>query len=147
MREPDLHYEAPINGDIEEATQNLSENLHLKWQYGLLFIDKYSDEQSLPVSIVSAIRREDETTYYIRVHLTHTQKSTYGKIDIWKVVTSGWPFPSGMLPDGLSKSDKLIDMVDDILGFCHSPYEHTTGVFPWLRNMFAGKTETRRYKD
>ncbi|MGB7339910.1 MAG: hypothetical protein WBC91_13525 [Phototrophicaceae bacterium] len=147
MREPDLHYEAQINGDIEDATQNLSENLHLKWQYGLLFVDKYSDEQNLPVSIVSGIRRDDETTYYIRVHLMHSQKSTYSKIDIWKVVTSGWPFPTGVVNMGTAKSDKLIDMVDDILNFCQQPYEHTTGVFPWLRNMFTGRTETRQYKD
>ena len=82
--------------DLEDATQNLSENLHLKWNYGLLYIDKYSDDQGMPVSSISGLRRNDETQYYMRIQLITEQKSVYCRINIWRVITTGWPFPTGI---------------------------------------------------
>ncbi len=147
MREADLHYETHISVDIEEASQNLSENLHLKWNYGFLFIDKFSDERGLPVSIISGIRKDDETQHYLRIHLISEQKGVYCRIDIWRVITTGWPFPAGVM--GTSKTDKLIDLVDDITEFCQTPYKETGGVMSQIRNMFTGTSnlETRKYKD
>lgn len=148
MREPDLHYETHIDLDIEDATQNLSENLHLKWNYGLLYIDKYSDDRGLPVSAISGLRRYDENTeYYMRINLVTEQKSVYCTIDIWRVITTGWPFPTGITSPSSQSADKMVDIVDDILQFAQIPYENTGGVFTWLRNMFTGNLETRNYKN
>lgn len=148
MREPDLHYEAGIAINIEDATQNLSENLHLKWNYGLLFIDKYSDERSFPVSVISGIRKYDENTqYHVRIHLMSEQKGVHCRMDIWRVITTGWPFPAGLMSLSSDNNDKLIDLVDDVLGFCETPYENTGGMFTWLRNKFGGNLETRKYKN
>lgn len=147
MREPDLHYETGIHIDLEDATQNLSENLHFKWNYALLYIDKYSDENGMPVSSISGLRRDDETQYYMRIQLITEQKSVYCRVDIWRVITTGWPFPTGVTSPSSSATDKMVDIVDDILEFAQTPYENTGGVFTWLRNIFTGKLETRDYKE
>lgn len=148
MREADLHYETSMSLDLEDATQNLSENLHLKWNYGLLYIDKYSDDQGMPVSSISGLRRYDENTqYYMRINLVTEQKTVYFTIDIWRVITTGWPFPTGITSPSSQSADKMVDIVDEILQFAQTPYENTGGVVSWLRNMFTGNLETRNYKN
>lgn len=143
MREADMHYEQRLSLDIETSSQNLAENLHLKWSYGLLFVDKYTDEQGLPVSAISGIRREDDNTHYIRIELVSEQKGTHVRLDIWKVTTSGWPFPTMSISTS-SKTEKMVDIVEDVLMFCQAPFDNTEGVMPWLRNVFTGKSETRK---
>lgn len=146
MNESDMHYEQHITLDVDATTQNLAGNFHLKWSYGLLFVDKYSDEQGLPTSIISGIRREDDSTHYIRVYLKEEQKGTSIKIDLWKVTTAGWPFPS-MSISSSGSNNKLVDIVDDVMQFCQTPFENTGGVMPMLKNMFSGKAETRKERD
>ncbi|MEM9950792.1 MAG: hypothetical protein AAFV93_13040 [Chloroflexota bacterium] len=146
MREADMHYEAQLNIDFEDATQNLCENLHLKWNYGLLFVDKYTDEHGSPISVISGLRKDDDVTVYIRVHLIQENKSAHAKFDLWEVNTSGWPFPKGVGSIGASKTNKLIDLVDDMREFCITPYQETRGVMPSIRSMFSGNSEIRKYK-
>ncbi|MGJ3238162.1 MAG: hypothetical protein ACFE0Q_05600 [Anaerolineae bacterium] len=145
MREPDLHYEQHFNFALEEVTQNLSENLHLTWHYGLLYIDKYSDEQGLPVSVITGIRNKDDTVHHVRVHLVSVQKGAHARIDIWRVTTAGWPFPNLTL--ATNAREELMDIVDDAVVFCQVPYKETGSVFSWLRNMFSGELETRKRRD
>lgn len=148
MREADMHFETQLSIDITEATQNLCENLHLKWNYGLLFLDRYTDEYGAPVSVVSGLRKDDDVTVYIRVHITQDQKTAMLKFDLWNVNTAGWPFPSGVGSTfGFDKTNKLIDLIDEMREFCLTPYKQTTGVMPWLRGVFSGQASTRKYKD
>lgn len=147
MIEPDFSYETGLNISLEDATQNLTQNLHLKWQYALLYIDRYSDEQDLPVSVVSGLyRKSDSEQYHVRIEMTSIQKGTHLKFHVWRVITSGWPFPSGVLNTSTQNKTVGVDIIDNMLEFCQMPYEDTGSLFSWLRNMFDSKVSSRNYK-
>lgn len=149
MIEPDYTYQTMLSLSLEDATQNLSQNLHLKWNYGLLYIDKYSDERGLPISIVSGLFKHGESTlYHVRVELVSQQKSVNCNVSIWRVMMTGWPMPAGLanLTSSSKDSDVVIDLLDNIVEFCTTPYEQSSGVFSWLSNFFSDNLEKRKYQ-
>ena len=144
MHEPDFTYDTSLAMSIETATQNLSENLHLKWNFGLLYVDKYTDESGAPVSIVTGLHKKEETLHHIRVILAEKQKSTLISISIWKVMMAGYPLPKSIAVT--DKSD-AVDLIDEVIQFCEIPFKEGKGIVSWLSNLFSGTSEKRKYED
>lgn len=143
MQDPDFMYETTITDSLETVTHTLSENLHLKWNYGLLYVDKYTDEVGIPVSIITGLhRRNDNDFYHLRVQLAGEQKGTRAIIQVWKIMLAGYPLPKSI---ALTARTDAVDIVDEVSQFCVTPFKEGTGIVSWLSNLFSGDAEKRKY--
>lgn len=136
---------------LDEATQNLVENLHLRWSYGFLYLDKYTDEDNQPVNVVYGIRKaDDDRMYGMRLILTDSGASTELETNLWRVMNAGWPFVDSRGNSILARSrakdeETLIQLADDVYRFCETPHGQASGVMDTLRNIFAPRGNKRKY--
>jgi hypothetical protein len=137
---------------LDEVTQNLVENLHLRWGYGLLYVDKYSNENDNPVNVVYGVRKpDDERIYGMRLILTDAGTATELEINLWRVVSVGWPFTDSsgnsiFVTSRVKDEEAMIELSDDIYRFCETPHGQAAGVMDTLRSLFApGIIKKRKY--
>jgi hypothetical protein len=136
---------------LEEATRNLVENLHLRWNYGLLYVDKYSNEADQPVNVVYGIRKQDnEHIYGMRLVLTDNGTATALETNLWRVINAGWPFVDSagnsiLAASRVKDEATLLQLADDIYRFCETPHGQAAGVMDTLRSIFALRSSKRKY--
>jgi hypothetical protein len=136
---------------LDEVTRNLVENLHLRWGYGLLYVDKYSDEDDNPVNVVYGIRKKDDDAIYgMRLLLTDMGTTTELETNLWRVVNAGWPFTDStgnsiFVTSRVKDEETMIELAEDIFRFCETPHGQATGVMDTLRSLFAPRDSKRKY--
>lgn len=150
----EVHYQeiAELPLTLDDVTQHLVQNLHLRWGYGLLYVDRYIGENNEPVHVVYGIRKpNDENLYGLRVVLSTERKSTMIEINLWRMVHKGWPFQNqeGKVVIGVDilqgHQTAFEQITRDILKFCETPHGQGSGVMDKLRNLFGKGGEKRKY--
>ena len=151
----EVHYQetALVHLALDNVTQHLVENLHLRWGYGLLYVDRYMGEDDMPVNVVYGLRKDsDERHFGLRIVLMAESKSTAVETNIRHITMSGWPLQNKE-GKGLFRSNPTVGLqkefdhiADDILEFCEKPHGQSSGVLDTVRSWLGMGGQRRKYK-
>lgn len=154
MNEPHYTQRTILRMPLVDVTNNLADNFHLRWSYGLLFLDQYTDEDDRPMSIIYGIRKAgDNEIFHIRVVLAATKSnSTEIEIQAWHVQTKGWPFVNDQGQSILAKNPEethlpqFSKIANDVVQFSQTPHGGGQGVFDLIRRTFLENVSKRIYR-
>jgi len=157
MSQPHYQVVHNVTLPLNDVTRHLAENLHLRWSYGLMYVDQFADEDERAISVIYGIHMPgDKTMFGLRIFLSEPKsnnwRSTRIEIQIWHMQTQGWPLVDSQgqavmeTDPRQTHAQRLRKIAQDVVEFCEAPHGAGSGIFDLIRSVFVNTIKRRKYK-